>query len=89
MYNDEIKLNLVLYEQLVRGISTATGDLDGSYDKPELTGNMPSMKAIVDTFEDFSRIIKKCRLMCRRLEDNLRSASEIFRRQDELLYKTQ
>ena len=86
--NTQIKLNIDAYDFQVQGISSANSNLDSSCEKPELSGNMPSMKETVNTFEDISDMIGKCKLMCTRLEGNLKAAADIIKNQDKALAGT-
>jgi len=82
MDRSEIKLNQILYDALVRSIHIASNRLNPDYKKPELSGFMPSVNEVINTFEDISDTINNCRLMCIRLEGNLKSAADIIQEQD-------
>lgn len=78
-----IKLNPSLYDRSIQGIEMANRNLVPTTEKPELTGNMPSMRQTVLTFQKISNTITKCNSMIDKLNRNLKSTGEIIIKQDQ------
>ena len=65
-----IELNKLTYNSNVSALSVASQGIKKSKEQPEITGNMKSLAAFLETYQTLSELLEVIKLYCRKMWEN-------------------